>query len=115
MTFGGLGRSVSESNITVKEDATPDYRREDLIWGYEEDKHIEGGYLGLGTDWTIKPPSGSGDRTVPVSASTMNISGRRQIVHSPGYEHEATIRARVVIDWVRGRMAEILGSCELYE
>lgn len=115
MTGGSLGRSVKESNITIKEGATPNYRREHVVWGNEGDKHIDGGYLGLGTDWTIAAPVGSGDRTVPISASTLRISGKRRAVHHPGYEHEAAIRARVVIDWVRGRMAEVLGSCELYQ
>lgn len=114
MTGGSLGRSVSEDNLVVSDGNTPDYRREHLIWGSEEDKYINGGWLGFGTSWTIRPASGSGDRTVPVSASTPRISHSRRFVHAKGYEHEAAIRNTEVINWIRDTMISVLSQCELY-
>ena len=115
MTLGGSGlRSVREDNLKVDPGNTPSYRRENVVWGDEEDKHINGGYMGFGTDWTILPASGAGDMTVPISASISSISGKRRATHSPGYEHEGAVKAGVVSNWVRDTMAEILGRCELY-
>lgn len=114
MTAGSLGRSVNEGQLTTEAGSSPDYRREHVIWGEEGDKHIDGGYLGFGTDWAIAQATGAGDRTVPISASTLRISGSRRTAHSPGYEHEAAIRAPVVTNWIRERMMEVLSQCELY-
>lgn len=112
-TGGSFGRSVSERDVRVDPGETPDYHREHLRTGSEDDKHIEGPFLGA--DWTIELADGSGDRTVPSSASfRAQVPSSRRTGHNPGYEHEAAIRDTSVIAWVRKTMAAILGDCEVY-
>ncbi len=114
MLGGSLGRSVSDSNVTLDLDETPDYRRENLRSGTEEDKFVSGPFLGA--DWSMDTADGAGDRTVPISAGfyATAISASRRTAHRPGYEHEAAIRDQRVIRWVRERMVDVLGNCEVY-
>ena len=42
MSGGSLGRSVDEDDVSLELEDTPDYRREHLRTGGEEDKHISG-------------------------------------------------------------------------
>jgi hypothetical protein len=114
MLGGGLGRSVNEGHVALDADETPDYHREHLASGAEEDKFVSGPLLGA--DWSMDQADAAGDRTVPASAGryALGVSHSRRTNHVPGYEHEAAIRDRRVITWVRERMAEVLGNCELY-
>ncbi|MEL6678575.1 MAG: hypothetical protein AAFQ51_07705 [Pseudomonadota bacterium] len=114
MTGGSLGRSVDEDDVSLELEDTPDYRREHLRTGVEEDKHISGPLLGA--DRSMDPADAAGDRTVPVSSGryASAIARGRRTGHNPGYEHEAAIRGDTVTDWVRERMVEVLGNCGLY-
>lgn len=113
-TGGSLGRSVSERDVRVATGDTPDYHREHLRTGSEDDKHIDGPILGA--DWVIELADGAGDRTVPASASyyALGISSSRRTAHTRGYEHEPAIHDSIVINWVRDTMVTVLGDCELY-
>lgn len=110
--FGSLGRSVSDDNVAA--DRTEDYRREDLIWGDEEDKEISGGWFG--TDFTIDQPSGAGDTTVPASAGyyATAVPASRRKGHKSGYMHEPALKSPTVQSWVQDTMVNVLGQCSLY-
>ncbi len=110
--LGSWGRDVSEKDVSA--DRTDDYRREDLLWGSEEDKEISGGWVG--TDFKIAAANGAGDMTVPASAGRF-VSGvpkSRRTGHKSGYMHEPALKAGIVEEWVKNTMVAVLGKCTLY-
>ncbi|WP_133125849.1 hypothetical protein [Thalassospira marina] len=110
--LGSWGRDVNEKDVSA--DRTDDYRREDVIFGSEEDKEISGGLTG--TDFKIAPADGAGDMTVPASAGRFvsAVPASRRTGHKNGYMHEPALKAGIVETWVKDTMVAVLGKCTLY-
>lgn len=112
MFLGSLGRSVNDDDIDTSSKEL-DYRRENLIFGKEDNKHISGPIFR--PDFKISAPTGAGDATVPISASVQaKLPPSRKTRHGEGYEHGAAIGVRVVLKWIQDRLSEVMANCNLY-
>ena len=112
LTGGSLGRSVRDSDLDTSE-GSPDYDRENIIWGEEADKRVDGPFLR--PDFRIAPAAGAGDMTVPASSNLFaSLPQSRKTPHARGYEHEAAIKDRLVLNWIKDKMVEVLAECDLY-